>query len=101
VVTKSFGKITRYPSKLNGYRVIFAPLTAHSSRAVNEKVVNKGGIECLDNHPGLNFINVLCTAFMLVDPQSVKIQLSRQYLLTLLGSTGTKSAHRMLMKLTP
>ena len=31
---------------------------------------------------GVNFINVLSTAFALVDPESVKIQLSHQCLLT-------------------
>jgi len=51
--------------------------------------------------PGLNFINALCTAFKRKDPKSVKIQLSCQYLFTLLGSTGAKAARRMLMKLTP
>ncbi len=51
--------------------------------------------------PGLNFINVLPTAFMLVGPKSVRIQSRCQYLFTLLGSTGAKAAGRMLMKLTP
>ncbi len=36
---------------------------------------------------GLNFINALRTAFTREDPKSVKIQLSCQYLFTLLGST--------------
>ncbi len=50
---------------------------------------------------GLNFINFLHTAFMLVGPKSVRIQSSSQYLFTLLGSTGAKAARRTLMKLTP
>ncbi len=51
--------------------------------------------------PGLNFINVLRTAFTPVVPKSVKIQLSHKYLFTLSGSTGAKAACRTLMKLTP
>ncbi len=50
--------------------------------------------------PGLNSINVLRTAFMLVGPKSARIQSSSQYLFTLLGSTGAKAVRRMLMKLT-
>ncbi len=50
---------------------------------------------------GLNFINVLRTAFTLVDPKSVKKQLSHKYLFTLSGSTSVKAVHRTLMKLTP
>jgi hypothetical protein len=51
--------------------------------------------------PGLNFINVLCTAFVHVDPKSVRIQQNPQYLFTLLGSTCAKAVRRTLMKLTP
>jgi len=54
--------------------------------------------------PGVNFINVsffLRAAFALVDPKSVKIQLSHQCLLTLLGSTSIKAVSRTLMKLSP
>jgi len=43
----------------------------------------------------------LRTAFTPVAPKSVRIQSSCQYLFMLLGSTGAKAAHRMLMKLTP
>ena len=50
---------------------------------------------------GVNFINILCTAFALVDPESVKIQLSHRYLFTLLGSTSVKAVSRTLMKSTP
>ncbi len=51
--------------------------------------------------PGLNFINVLRTAFTRVDPKSVRIQSNPQYLFTLLGSTCAKAARRTLMKSTP
>jgi len=51
--------------------------------------------------PGVNYINVLRTAFALVDPESVKIQLSNQCLFTLLGSTSVKAVRRTLMKLSP
>jgi len=50
---------------------------------------------------GLNFINVLRTAFTCVDPESVRIQSNPQYLFTLLGSTCAKAARKMLMKSTP
>ncbi len=49
----------------------------------------------------LNFINIPCTAFMLVDLESVRIQSNPQYLFTLLGSTCAKAVCRTLMKLTP
>ncbi len=49
---------------------------------------------------GINYINVLCTAFALVDPESVRTQLSCQYLFTLLGSMSIKAVRRMLMKFT-
>jgi hypothetical protein len=51
--------------------------------------------------PGLNFINVLSTAFTRVDPESVRIQSNPQYLFTFLGSTYAKAARKMLMKSTP
>jgi hypothetical protein len=51
--------------------------------------------------PGLNFINILSTAFTQADPESVKFQLSRQYLFVLLGCGRIKAARRTLMKLTP
>jgi hypothetical protein len=40
-------------------------------------------------------------AFMRADPKCVKFQLICQYHFTLLGSTRTKAALRMLTKLTP
>ncbi len=55
----------------------------------------------LQTVPGLNFINVLCTAFTLVAPKSVRIQSNPQYLFTLLGSTCAKAVRRTLVKLTP
>ncbi len=51
--------------------------------------------------PGVTFINVLPTAFALVDPESVRTQSSRQYHFTLLGSTSVKAVRRTLMKSTP
>ncbi len=51
--------------------------------------------------PGLNFIYILRTAFTQVDPESVRIQSSCQYLFTLSGSTSAKAVRRMLMILTP
>ncbi len=50
---------------------------------------------------GLNFTNVLRTAFAPVAPKSVKVQSSRQYLFTLLGPTSVKGVRKMLMELTP
>jgi hypothetical protein len=49
--------------------------------------------------PGVNFINVLCTAFMPEAPQSVRTQSSHQYLFTLLGPTSIKAVRRTLMKM--
>ncbi len=56
--------------------------------------------------PGVNFINILHTAFTVVDParrpqKRKKIQLSHQCLFTLLGSTGIKAVCRTWMKFTP
>jgi hypothetical protein len=50
---------------------------------------------------GVNFINVLLTDFVLIDPKTVRTQSSRQYLFTLLVSTSIKAVHKTLMKLTP
>ncbi len=41
-------------------------------------------------HTGVNFINVLCSIFALVDPESVRTQSSCQYLSTLWRSTSVK-----------
>jgi hypothetical protein len=51
--------------------------------------------------PGFDFINILHTAFVLVDPKSVRFQSSCQYHFTLLGSTSVKAVLRKLMKSTP
>ncbi len=51
--------------------------------------------------PGLNFINILRTAFKFVNPQSIKILLSHQYLFTLWGSASIKAVRRTLMILSP
>jgi hypothetical protein len=55
--------------------------------------------------PGVNFTNVFCAAFTLVDPESVKeIQLSdlsHHNFFTLLGTVRIKAVRRTLMKLTP
>ncbi len=50
---------------------------------------------------GVNFTYVLSAVFMLVDPESVKKQLSHQCLLRLLGSACEKAVGRTLMKVTP
>jgi len=50
---------------------------------------------------GVNFINVLCTAFTLVDPKSVKKIGNLTVFFMLLGSARVKAVHRMLVKLTP
>jgi hypothetical protein len=50
---------------------------------------------------GVNFINVPLAALPRTDPESVKFQLSRQYLFTLLGSVHVKALSKTLMKLTP
>ncbi len=55
----------------------------------------------LDNPPGLNFINVLCTAFTCTDPKSVKRYLCLKCFCTPLGYTCTKAACRTLVRLTP
>ncbi len=46
---------------------------------------------------GLDFINVLRTAFTPVVPQSVRNQSSHQYLFTLLGPTSVKAVRRTLI----
>jgi len=51
--------------------------------------------------PGVDFINILCTAFMLVDPKSVKRYWQLDWVLTLSGSASAKAVRRTLMKLTP
>ncbi len=50
---------------------------------------------------GVNFINVLRTAFALVDPESVKNTVRSSVSFTLLGSMSVKAVRRTLMKLSP
>jgi len=50
---------------------------------------------------GLNFINILRTAFMCPDPKSVKKTVKLSIYCTLLGSTSVKAARKTLVKLTP
>jgi hypothetical protein len=62
----------------------------------------KSSCDTLTTSSGLGrFHQHLRAAFTPIAPKSVRIQLSRQYLFTPLGSTGAKAAHRTLMKLTP
>jgi hypothetical protein len=53
------------------------------------------------SRPRVDFINVLCTAFTPVAPQSIRTQSSCQYLFTPLGSTFVKAVPRTMMKLSP
>ncbi len=50
---------------------------------------------------GVNFINVLYTAFTLVDPESVKNTVKSSVSFDAFGSTCIKALHRTLMKLSP
>jgi len=59
---------------------------------------NCGRYSSLKIRLGLNFTNVLRTAFTLVDPK--KRQTSQQCQLALLGPTSIKAVRKMLMKLT-
>jgi len=51
--------------------------------------------------PGVDFINILRTAFTLVDPKSVKKIDNLTVFFTLLGSACQKAVRRTLMKLRP
>jgi len=51
--------------------------------------------------PGVNFINILLAAFMHQDPKSAKKADNLPVFFALLGSVRVKSAHKMLVKLTP
>ena len=50
---------------------------------------------------GVNFTNILCTPFTLVDLECVKKIENLTVLFVLLGSEHIKAVHRMLMKLSP
>jgi hypothetical protein len=51
--------------------------------------------------PGVNFINILRTAFMLIDPKSIKKIDNLTDFFTLLGSARLKAVRRTLIKLSP
>ncbi len=51
--------------------------------------------------PGVNFINILLSTFMLPEPKSVKWQCWLDCFFAHLGSTCVKAVSRTLMKLTP
>jgi len=51
--------------------------------------------------PGVDFINVLPAVFVHTDPKSAKRPTTWLSFFALLGSIQRKSAHRMLVKLTP
>jgi hypothetical protein len=55
----------------------------------------------MESTPGLNFINVLRTAFTLVDSESIKNTYNLTAFFTLLESTSIKVVRRILMELTP
>jgi len=55
----------------------------------------------LSSSPGLNFINVLRTAFMLADPKCSKKTFKLAVSFGALGPTNIKAARKMLVKLTP
>ena len=50
--------------------------------------------------PVVNFINILRTAFMLVDPKSIKDTYDLTVFFSLSGSMSVKAECRMLLKLT-
>jgi len=49
---------------------------------------------------GVDFTNIFTHSFYAVAPKSIRIQSNCQYLFMLLGSTRTKAACKMMMKLT-
>ncbi len=51
--------------------------------------------------PGVNFINILQSAFMCSDPESAKKTDGLTVFFVLLGSLCIKVARKMLVKLTP
>jgi len=52
-------------------------------------------------NPGVNFINVLLKAFILVDPKSIKMTVKLSIFFTHLGSAHIKASCKTLMKLIP
>ncbi len=51
--------------------------------------------------PGVNFTNILCAAFTLVDPESIKKIDNLTVFFTLQGSACVKAVRRTLMNLSP
>jgi len=72
-------------------------LLTQSIPNVEGKPVDSDGL-C---HLGCISPTYLRAAFTPIAPKSVRVQSSCQYLFTLLGSTGAKGAHKILVKLTP
>jgi len=50
---------------------------------------------------GLNFINVLLTAFAPIDPKIVKRYWQLDWILTLFGATGVKAVHKYVGEIDP
>jgi len=50
---------------------------------------------------GVNFINILRTAFAPVDPKSVKRYWQLDWILTLLGATGVKAVRKYVDEIEP
>jgi len=78
--------------------------------AANLKRLKNTALECrelfewltiCETRLGVNFINILHTAFTHGGPKSVRTLSSCQYLFTLLGSASVKAVRRTLMKLSP
>ena len=61
----------------------------------------KNEAEKLKGKSGVNFINVLRAAFTPADPKSAKKTVRLNSFVALSGSALVKSAHRMLVKLSP
>jgi len=57
--------------------------------------------QILLDHYGVNFTNILRTAFMHEDPENSKNTVRSSDFFALLGSAYAKAASRTLMKLTP
>ncbi len=107
-----FKLILYWPSWLFGYKLYsllhYVLEFSIGSRLIDEKIMKDkpcfGRNEQFSfvlNNPGVNFINILCTAFTCADPKSIRTKSRCQYLFTLLGSASVKAVHRTLMKLSP
>jgi len=81
---------------LSGFSYGFVPLLHHWRSIVPSKIINGQ-----KKSVGVNFFNVLHTAFTRADPKSVRTQSSLQCLFKLLGSASVKAVCRTLMKLSP